>query len=216
VAAPARHHVEERQPSLPERLHELLPIGDDPPPDLLSADPPRPRIRPRFLQPLRPLRRLPQTPGQSPSLRSIHLQHPTHRDPHPTRTRNHRIDQQIEVHPLRHPNCTAVLGEETINRAVGGPDVIAAQTVRLLELADLAHVDLLVLPCSAGAHPGGRGEFTLLDFPEAEQEPLFSYAECYQGSECSEDPTVIANFEDRLDIILSKSLPIEEFIRGQE
>ena len=74
------------------------------------------------------------------------------------------------------------------------------------------YTEIWIWPFAAGAHPGGRGEFTLLNFPAEEAEPLFSYAEGYQGAECSEESEVISHSEERWEIIMGKSIPIKEFV----
>ncbi|GLY19724.1 hypothetical protein Kisp01_67380 [Kineosporia sp. NBRC 101677] len=106
-----------------------------------------------------------------------------------------------------------VLGEEVLTRQAGGPATMREQVAYLSELDARADVNIFVLPFTAGAHPGGRGEFTVLTFPAHEDEPAFSYAEGYSGAECSEDPDVVEDFRERLDIILGMSIPIGECAR---
>ncbi|MBT0770280.1 helix-turn-helix domain-containing protein [Kineosporia sp. J2-2] len=106
-----------------------------------------------------------------------------------------------------------VLGEEVLTRQVGGSQTMREQVEYLVGLDGREDVDVFVLPFSAGAHPGGRGQFIVLDFPARVDEPSFSYAEGYSGAECSEDPEVVEDFKERLDIILGMSIPIREYTR---
>ncbi|GAA3630003.1 helix-turn-helix transcriptional regulator [Kineosporia mesophila] len=116
------------------------------------------------------------------------------------------------VREAQRKRCIAVLSEAALQLQVGGSEVMEEQIAYLLAQHATDHTDVLVRPASAGAHPGGRGEFTLLNFPVEASEPPFSYAEGYQGAECSEDPQVLSDFEERWGIIMSNSVPIKEFV----
>ncbi|MCX4976254.1 helix-turn-helix transcriptional regulator [Streptomyces sp. NBC_00620] len=84
------------------------------------------------------------------------------------------LDQQLEVRMQRQAVLTkrpepmevrAVLDEAALRRVVGGPDVMRAQLLKLLELGDLPNVIIQVIPFSAGAHPGTRvGTFVILQY----------------------------------------------------
>jgi transcriptional regulator with XRE-family HTH domain len=89
------------------------------------------------------------------------------------------IDQRVEVR-LRRQELLAndkpvalwvVLDEAVTRRVVGGPAVMKAQLDRLAEAAERPNVTLQVIPDSAGAHPGMRGAFALMDF-EAPDPPV--------------------------------------------
>jgi transcriptional regulator with XRE-family HTH domain len=58
----------------------------------------------------------------------------------------------------------AVLDEAVVRRVVGGPEVMAVQLRRLVELGSLPHVHLQVLPFSAGGHIGVTGPFVIFSF----------------------------------------------------
>jgi hypothetical protein len=109
-------------------------------------------------------------------------------------------------------SCTAVLSEAVLRLQVGGPQIMSEQIAYLRTQDAEQYTQIRFWPFTAGAHPGGRGEFTLLNFPVEEAEPTFSYAEGYQGAECSEDTEVISLFEERWEIIMGKSVPIKEFV----
>lgn len=55
-----------------------------------------------------------------------------------------------------------VLGVEALYREVGGPEVLARQLERLLELIELPNVQIRIVPWSAGVVPGLGCPFTLL------------------------------------------------------
>ncbi|MFE0459254.1 helix-turn-helix domain-containing protein [Kitasatospora sp. NPDC058965] len=61
----------------------------------------------------------------------------------------------------------SVIDEAVLAREVGGPQVMAAQLRRLLEVGEQANVNIQVIPFQYGAHPGMTGTFSLLEFPES-------------------------------------------------
>lgn len=67
------------------------------------------------------------------------------------------------VQPAR---LRAVLDEAALHRVIGGPDVMHAQLAHLLHMAEMPHVDVQVVPFSAGSHAGLTAPFVLLDFPD--------------------------------------------------
>ncbi len=68
------------------------------------------------------------------------------------------------VNPLR---LTTVIEQRTLDRMVGGPEVMRRQYKHLLELNRLDNVNLFVMPDSVAVHDGLDGEFILLDFAKA-------------------------------------------------
>ncbi|MCX5381847.1 helix-turn-helix transcriptional regulator [Streptomyces sp. NBC_00083] len=62
------------------------------------------------------------------------------------------------------PELSFVQEEVTLRRPIGGTDVLRQQLERLLEVADLPHVDLQVMPTSRADHPGTAGLIQVLKF----------------------------------------------------
>lgn len=58
-----------------------------------------------------------------------------------------------------------ILGEAALRQQVGGPGVLRAQLLHLVELAQLPNVTLQVLPFTAGACQGGPYPFLIYSFP---------------------------------------------------
>jgi transcriptional regulator with XRE-family HTH domain len=75
----------------------------------------------------------------------------------------------------------AVLNEAVIRRVVGGPKVMREQLQHIAELAKLPHVNIQVLPFSAGVHSSMEGGFSILGFPEP-NDPDLVYLENQAGS----------------------------------
>jgi transcriptional regulator with XRE-family HTH domain len=82
------------------------------------------------------------------------------------------IDNWLEVRIKRQRRLTenpelrlwVVLDEAVLHRAVGGPDVMAAQLDHLIEMTNRPNVTVQVIPYDAGAHPAMDSTFSLLDF----------------------------------------------------
>ncbi len=64
------------------------------------------------------------------------------------------------------PSFEAVVDESVLHRVVGSPAIMRAQLERLLELSDLPHVTLRVIPYDAGALPSGNNKFIILRFAQ--------------------------------------------------
>jgi transcriptional regulator with XRE-family HTH domain len=68
-----------------------------------------------------------------------------------------------------------VLDEAVLHRPVGGADVMRAQLLHLVKVAELPNVTLQVLPFAAGAHAGMDGTFTILLYNDsADQNFVFA------------------------------------------
>ncbi|MFF5992099.1 helix-turn-helix domain-containing protein [Prauserella flavalba] len=77
-----------------------------------------------------------------------------------------RMERQQLLRDPHPPEYWAVIDEAVLHREVGGTEVMAEQLARLLEVAQLPHVTIQVVPFNAGAHPGMEGPFLILGFPE--------------------------------------------------
>ena len=64
----------------------------------------------------------------------------------------------------------------------GSPAILADQLRHLVPLGEAEHVDLLVLPFSAGAHPAMAGAFRILDFDDPD-DPDVVYLESQVGAQ---------------------------------
>jgi transcriptional regulator with XRE-family HTH domain len=78
------------------------------------------------------------------------------------------------------PRIWAVLDEAVIRRQVGGPATLRDQLDRLVEVAQMPHVDVQVLPFEVGAHASTAGAFIVLRFAEPTDPPVV-YIETMAG-----------------------------------
>nr|WP_203615905.1 helix-turn-helix transcriptional regulator [Streptomyces sp. SID13726] len=79
------------------------------------------------------------------------------------------------------PTLWVVMEEAVLHRVVGGPEVMREQIERLLEVSELEHVSVDVVPFTAGAHVGVCAPFTYFRFEEPEL-PDIVYTEILSGA----------------------------------
>ncbi|MBO1333831.1 helix-turn-helix transcriptional regulator [Streptomyces sp. VRA16 Mangrove soil] len=79
-----------------------------------------------------------------------------------------RLARQKILVAERAPDVHIVLDESALHRMHGGPAVMRGQLEHLIEVAELPHLTLQIMPFSHGWHPGESGTFTLLTFPESD------------------------------------------------
>ena len=111
------------------------------------------------------------------------------------------------------PQLVTVLGEGVLTRQVGGPDVLAAQIEHLRAVARQEHVEILVLPWSAGAHAAMAGAFRIMDFEDPE-DPDVVYLESHIGALYLEEPAEVQEYRRVFDLICEAAVPIAEFPRS--
>ncbi|MEU3740112.1 helix-turn-helix transcriptional regulator [Streptomyces sp. NPDC032198] len=97
--------------------------------------------------------------------------------------------------PLR---LYAVVWEAALRQQIGGPTVMSAQLERLLELAELPHVHLQVLPFRAGAHPCIAGPFSIVSFEEADALDVVQ-SDTVSGMAWVENEAECHTYSDRFD-----------------
>lgn len=83
----------------------------------------------------------------------------------------------------------AVFPEAVLGQVVGGPRVMKAQLLYLMELSEQPSVSLRVVPRGAGAYPAMGSPFTLLGFPHRQHDDVV-YFESFIKGEYVEDPAL--------------------------
>ncbi len=113
----------------------------------------------------------------------------------------------IRTPPLR---ITAILGAAVLARPVGSKATMKEQVARLLELDELDHVDIRVMPWNAGGHAAMHiGGFAILDFPDPD-DPAVVYLESHTGARYLEKPEELTEYRKIYDLIYKKTVPVEE------
>ncbi|MFC9931475.1 helix-turn-helix domain-containing protein [Streptomyces sp. NPDC127190] len=86
------------------------------------------------------------------------------------------IEKRVSVRMRRQERITAeknplrlwvVLDEAALRRVVGSRLVMREQLEHLIEMSQLPHVTVQVLPFDVGAHPGLNGQYAILEFSDA-------------------------------------------------
>jgi transcriptional regulator with XRE-family HTH domain len=108
------------------------------------------------------------------------------------------------------PRMTTVLGEGVLSRQVGGPGVLAGQIEHLRAVARQEHVDVYVLPWSAGAHAGMAGAFRIMDFDDPE-DPDVVYLESHIGALYLEEAAEVAEYRRIFELICQAAVPIADY-----
>jgi hypothetical protein len=79
-----------------------------------------------------------------------------------------RLKRQDLLTSPQPPQVWSVIDEGALRRPVGGRGVMHAQLNRLIEVAELRHVTVQVVPFGRGGHAAAGGSFTVLRFSEPE------------------------------------------------
>lgn len=88
-----------------------------------------------------------------------------------------RLRRQDRIHAEKDPlRLWAVLDEAALRRVVGDRHVMSQQLEHLVDMMQLPHVTVQVLPFGVGAHPGLTGQFAILEF-ESLDDPNVVYIE---------------------------------------
>jgi hypothetical protein len=129
-----------------------------------------------------------------------------------------RIEEYVEVRLTRQRLLTrdpplrlvAVLDEAMLQRAVGGPAVMAEQLDRLMAAARMPNVTIRIIANAAGAHPAMESNFTILEF--SNDAPSVVYVEGLVGYIYLERPQDITRYRGVFESLLKTALAPQESI----
>jgi transcriptional regulator with XRE-family HTH domain len=85
-----------------------------------------------------------------------------------------RMGRQAILARRNPPELHLIVTEVGLRQPVGGPNMMAKQVRRLIELAEKPNVTISVLPASVAEHPGLLGQFLIMDFAD---DPTVVYVE---------------------------------------
>jgi hypothetical protein len=88
----------------------------------------------------------------------------------------HEIERRVSIRLKRQdlltrqfpPRLWSVIDEGALRRPLGGAAVMRAQMKHLIDVAELPHVTIQVVPFGYGGHAGASGSFTVLRYQDAE------------------------------------------------
>ncbi len=151
-----------------------------------------------------------QIPEYAEALLINHLHVAPAEVPQVVNLRAARQKRLIDDEPLHY---STVIEERTLDRMVGGPEVMRRQLEHLLELSKLQNVDLFVMPEATAVHDGLDGEFTLLDFDMAQS---VAYIEFQDGTVYVQDQDRVAKYDlTRKRMSNAATAPIDEAITSR-
>ena len=128
-----------------------------------------------------------------------------------------RADERSELRAARQeifdradcPDMFFVLDEAALRRRVGGAGVMRGQLRHLLAVMEHPKISLQIVPFAVGAHPAMPGSFTILEFPDWDEDVL--YQETAEGSITTrEHQDRIAKYRAAFDQLQDISLPAEK------
>jgi len=99
-----------------------------------------------------------------------------------------RMRRQELVDRINPPQLFFIMDEAVVRRPAGGGGVMRNQIRHLIEMADRPNVTIEVVPLSAGVHPGLKGSFAVLEFPDAGDDDVL-YIENTRGDLIVRDET---------------------------
>lgn len=99
----------------------------------------------------------------------------------------------------------AVFPEAVLQQVVGGPRLMKAQLLRLMEVSEQPNVSLRVVSRAAGAYPAMGCPFTWLSFPHRQHDDVV-YFETFLRCEYAEDPSKIEQVSQRFTALRNLAL----------
>jgi transcriptional regulator with XRE-family HTH domain len=111
----------------------------------------------------------------------------------------------------RKPACglSFVIEESVLRRPMCEPVAMRHQLDRFIEIAELRHVTLQVMPLSYGPHAGVDGAMTLLETPEHK---WLAYLETQGVGQLMDDADQVSVFQGRYSMIRSQALNVRDSV----
>ncbi|GAA3978990.1 helix-turn-helix transcriptional regulator [Actinomadura viridis] len=100
------------------------------------------------------------------------------------------------------PLLVVLLDEAVLDRPVGGAAVMREQLHRLLELSEIPHIIIRIIPRSTGAHVGLDGPFQIMTLDSRE----IAYIGAFRGGRLVQDPSEVRELAVDFELIGAKAL----------
>jgi transcriptional regulator with XRE-family HTH domain len=117
-----------------------------------------------------------------------------------------RMRRQEILHRADAPHLWVVIDESALRRPVGGAAVMRAQLEHLMEITQLRHINIQVLPFRAGGHAAGGGPVILLRFA-GDQLPDVVYLEQLNSAVYPSRPADLAYYWNMLNQLATEADP---------
>ena len=118
-----------------------------------------------------------------------------------------RLERQAVLARENPPMLWVVMDETVLRRPIGGAEVMREQIDHLIEVSEQAHVQLQLMPYSAGPHPAMYGPFHLFRFPQ-EELPDVACAESLLGAVYFDQVDDVSGFREALDRMCAQAVPL--------
>ncbi|MFF1420499.1 helix-turn-helix domain-containing protein [Streptomyces sp. NPDC058280] len=111
--------------------------------------------------------------------------------------------QRILRRTPRPPAANFVIEESTLQRPIGGPEVMREQLRHLRRCAELPSVGLQIMPTDCGIHAGLDGPMMLLETPAHDQ---LAYIETQITNFLVSDPDAVSVYQQKYGMLRSQAL----------
>lgn len=118
-----------------------------------------------------------------------------------------RLERQHLLARTPLPMISAVIEEVTLERWIGGGQVMKGQLAHMLDVMELRHVDVQVMPTRRESHAGLDGSMYVL---ETRDQQRLVYSEAQKGSLLISDPADVSALNMRYAMLRSQALTPEE------
>ncbi|MFE9413913.1 helix-turn-helix domain-containing protein [Streptomyces sp. NPDC006704] len=128
-----------------------------------------------------------------------------------------RVNALVEVRIARQsvltrpdpPELWAIIHEVALRPQLADTRVMREQLQRLLDVTDLPHVSMQVLPLDSSPHPGMAGPFNLLGFPESADLDI-AHVEDLTNALYVEDTAEVSIYRAAFERLRAAALPFDE------
>ncbi|MGH3526759.1 MAG: helix-turn-helix domain-containing protein [Pseudonocardiaceae bacterium] len=121
-----------------------------------------------------------------------------------------RMRRQDRLYAAEDPlTVHMVLDEAVVRRQMGGEQVLRVQLERLLADAQRSNITVQVLPFGSGAHPSVAGSFTVLAFPDSDDNDLV-YIEGHLGDLYLEKEHDVGVYQQMFNVLLDMCMSAEQ------
>jgi transcriptional regulator with XRE-family HTH domain len=115
-----------------------------------------------------------------------------------------RVKRQEVLSRAGGPRVWAVIDESALSRALGGLDVMRAQLEHLIEMAEMPHITLQVMPFDRGGHSAAGGSFSILRFSEPDL-PDVVYIEQLTGALYLDRPVEVDHYREVMNSLSAEA-----------
>jgi transcriptional regulator with XRE-family HTH domain len=120
-----------------------------------------------------------------------------------------RMRRQELITSDRPPHLWAVIDEAALRRPYGGVHTMRAQLRHLIEMSELPHVTVQVMPFSAGGHAAAGGPITIIRFAEPEL-PDVVYLEQLTTALYPDRPSDLTHYWHVMNQLVTEAAPARQ------